>query len=384
METITSAVGLRLLVTDRHTLSSRSMIKITLKFIPFLFLVLTACTKSEKPQEAETKDTESAFRVDTVSLRNFEEELQFTGSVSFDQKKVDKVYPIVSGNVLDVKADLGAYVQKGQVLATVQSGDVSDFLKDQNTAKANFDIAKRNADNTEQLYKTKFSSENDLTNARKQLEIASSELERSTQVLKLYGGASTSKTPVFTVKAPESGYVVERNVNPEMQIRSDNSDPLFTISDLNDVWVLINIYESDIQAVKTGQQVNITTLAYPDKVFTGTIANISQVVDNDSKVLQARVVLPNPGGILKPDMFCTIKLHIEKPEKLLAVNPIAVIFSQDKYFVIKEVKKGEYKSVPVEILKNTSKYMYVKGALQHGDKIVTEGALMLFSELTDN
>jgi len=384
METITSAVGLRLLVTDRHTLSCRSMIKITLKFIPFLFLVLTACTKSEKPQEAETKDTESAFRVDTVSLRNFEEELQFTGSVSFDQKKVDKVYPIVSGNVLDVKADLGAYVQKGQVLATVQSGDVSDFLKDQNTAKANFDIAKRNADNTEQLYKTKFSSENDLTNARKQLEIASSELERSTQVLKLYGGASTGKTPVFTVKAPESGYVVERNVNPEMQIRSDNSDPLFTISDLNDVWVLINIYESDIQAVKTGQQVNITTLAYPDKVFTGTIANISQVVDNDSKVLQARVVLPNPGGILKPDMFCTIKLHIEKPEKLLAVNPIAVIFSQDKYFVIKEVKKGEYKSVPVEILKNTSKYMYVKGALQHGDKIVTEGALMLFSELTDN
>ena len=384
METITSAVGLRLLVTDRHTLSSRSMIKITLKFIPFLFLVLTACTKSEKPQEAETKDTESAFRVDTVSLRNFEEELQFTGSVSFDQKKVDKVYPIVSGNVLDVKADLGAYVQKGQVLATVQSGDVSDFLKDQNTAKANFDIAKRNADNTEQLYKTKFSSENDLTNARKQLEIASSELERSTQVLKLYGGASTGKTPVFTVKAPESGYVVERNVNPEMQIRSDNSDPLFTISDLNDVWVLINIYESDIQAVKTGQQVNITTLAYPDKVFTGTIANISQVVDNDSKVLQARVVLPNPGGILKPDMFCTIKLHIEKPEKLLAVNPIAVIFSQDKYFVIKEVKKGEYKSVPVEILKNTSKYMYVKGALEHGDKIVTEGALMLFSELTDN
>lgn len=384
MKKNTSAFGCRLSVTGRHAFRSQSMIKISLRFIPFLFLVLTACTKSEKPQEAETKDTESAFRVDTVSLRNFEEELQFTGSVSFDQKKVDKVYPIVSGNVLDVKADLGAYVQKGQVLATVQSGDVSDFLKDQNTAKANFDIAKRNADNTEQLYKTKFSSENDLTNARKQLEIASSELERSTQVLKLYGGASTGKTPIFTVKAPESGFVVERNVNPEMQIRSDNSDPLFTISDLNDVWVLINIYESDIQAVKTGQQVNITTLAYPDKVFTGTIANISQVVDNDSKVLQARVVLPNPGGILKPDMFCTIKLHIEKPEKLLAVNPIAVIFSQDKYFVIKEVKKGEYKSVPVEILKNTSKYMYVKGALEHGDKIVTEGALMLFSELTDN
>ncbi|HEV7382174.1 MAG TPA: efflux RND transporter periplasmic adaptor subunit [Dyadobacter sp.] len=371
-------------ISFRRSASGHSIYNIIIRLTPVIFLALFACSKSEKPQEAETKDTDSAFRTDTVALRNFEEELQFTGSVSFDQKKVDKVYSIVSGNVADVKADLGAFVQKGQVLATVQSGDVSEVLKDQNTAKANYDIAKRNADNTEQLYKTKFSSENDLVTARKQLEIASSELDRSNQVLKLYGGAASGKQPVFTVKAPESGYVVERKVNPGMQIRSDNSDPIFTISNLTDVWVLINIYESDIQAVKQGQEVNITTLAYPDKVFTGQIENISQVVDNDSKVLQARVALPNPGGLLKPDMFCTIKLHIEKPEKLLAVKPISVIFNQDKYFVIKEVNKNEYKSVPVDIVRNTSKYMYIKGDLQHGDKVVTEGALMLFSELTDN
>jgi len=355
-----------------------------IRIIPLVLIWLAACNRSEKPREAETKDTGSAFRTDTVELRNFEEELQFTGQVSFDQKKVDKVFPIVSGTVLDVKADLGAYVKKGQVLATLQSSDVSDFLKDQNTAKANNDIAKRNAENVEQLYKTKFSSENDLVNARKQLEIANSELERSNQVLKLYGGAGNGKQPTFTVKSPQDGYVVEKNINANMQIRSDNSDPLFTISDLTDVWVLINVYESDIQSVKQGSQVNITTLAYPDKVFTGSISNISQVIDNDTKVLQARVVLANPGGLLKPDMFCNIKLHIEKPEKLLAVNPISVIFSQDNYFVIKEIKSGEYKTVPVEILKNTSKYMYVKGALQHGDKVVTEGALMLFSELTSN
>lgn len=349
-----------------------------------LMVSFASCSKSEKPQEAETKDNESAFRTDSVHFRNFEEELQFTGSVSFDQKNVDQVFPIISGNVLEVKADLGAMVKKGQTLAVVQSADVSSVLKDQNTARANYDIAKRNADNIEQLYKTKFSSESDLINSKKQLEIASSELERSNQVLKLYGGSSAGKQPLFTVKAPQSGYVVQRNINPGMQIRSDNSDPLFTVSNLSDVWVMINIYESDINAVKTGQQVNITTLAYPDKIFTGTIDNISQVVDNESKVLQARVVLPNPGGLLKPDMFCTIKLHIEKPEKLLAINPISVIFSQDRYFVIKETGKETYKSVPVNIIRSTSKFKYVTGDLADGDKVVTEGALMLFSELTDN
>ena len=102
--------------------------KTVLRLVPLAFLWLAACNRSEKPKEAETKDTGSAFRTDTVELRNFEEELQFTGEVSFDQKKVDKVFPIVSGTVLDVKADLGAYVKKGQVLATLLSGDISDFL----------------------------------------------------------------------------------------------------------------------------------------------------------------------------------------------------------------------------------------------------------------
>ncbi|WP_428657820.1 efflux RND transporter periplasmic adaptor subunit [Runella sp.] len=361
------------------------------------FVLLAAC--SQKPAEApKTKDTDSAFRTDTVQLRNYEQELQFTGQVSFDQKQVDRIYPIVSGNVLEVNAELGAYVKQGQVLAKLQSADVSQFLKEYNTAKSNYDIAKRNAENVEQLYKTKFSSENDLVNSRKQLEIASSELERSQQVLKMYGGpsnggpsnggpsnanAASGNQPLFLVKAPVSGYVVERNVNPNMQIRSDNNNSLFTISNLSDVWVLINVYESDIQAVKMGQSVDITTLAYPDKTFHGRIENISQVVDNDSKVVQARVVLSNQNGLLKPDMFCTVKMHLEKPEKLLAVNPKSVIFSEDKYFVIRDNGKGKYESVPVEVVRSTSKFSYVKAALKNGDQIVTEGALLLFNELTD-
>ncbi len=351
-------------------------------------LALMSCQTEKKVEEPKTKDTDSAFRTDTVQLLNYEQELQFTGQISFDQKQVDRIYPMVSGNVLEVNAELGAYVRQGQVLAKLQSADISQYLKEYNTAKSNYDIAKRNADNVEQLYKTKFSSENDLVNSRKQLEIASSELERSSQVLKMYGTSSSGSSsngsqPLFTVKSPVSGYVVERNVNPNMQIRSDNGNSLFTISNLSDVWVLINIYESDIQSVKIGQMVNISTLAYPDKVFQGRIDNISQVVDNDSKVLQARVVLSNQGGLLKPDMFCTVKLHLEKPERFLAVNPKSVIFNEDKYFVIRDKGNGNYESVPVEVVKSTSKYSYLKGNLKDGDQVVTEGALLLFNELTD-
>ena len=346
----------------------------------FLCVVLWNCS-SKKPQQVETKDEDTAYRIDTVQLKNYEQELQFTGQISFDEKQVDKVYPIASGTVLEVNADLGNYVKKGQVLATLQSSDISNYQKDFSNAKSNYDLAKRNADNTQQLYDSKFSSESELIATKKQLEIAGAEVDRSSQVMKIYGQTQSGALPIFTIKAPQSGYIVERKVNPNVQIRPDNGDALFTISNLTDVWVLINIYESDIASVKMGQQVNIQTVAYPDKVFTGTISNIGQVLDNDSKVLKARVVLQNPGGLLKPDMFCTVKLHLEKQDKMLAVNPKSVIFNNEHYFVIKQIPNNKYEKVPIEVLKTTSKYSYVKGALQPGEHIVTEGALLLFNEL---
>jgi len=345
-----------------------------------LCVVLWNCS-SKKAQEMETKDNESAYRTDTVEIRNFEQVLQFTGQIAFDEKQVDRVYPIASGTVLEVNADLGSYVKKGQVLARLQSTDVSNYQKDYNISQSNYDLAKRNADNTQQLYNSKFSSESDLIASKKQLEIAAAEVERALQVIKVYGQAKSGELPIFTIKAPGSGYIVERKINPNVQIRPDNGDAIFTISDLTDVWVLMNIYESDIASVKVGQEVDIQTVAYPDKIFRGKISNIGQVLNNDSRVLKARVVLQNPGGLLKPDMFCTIKLRIQRQDKMLAVNPKGVIFNNEHYFVIRQSSDGKYSIVPIEVLKTTSNYNYVRGALQPGDNIVTEGSLLLFNEL---
>ena len=347
-------------------------------------LSLTACGDKKAELPTNTKDTESTYRTDTVKNRNLAQDLRFTGKVSYDQRRVDQVFPVVSGNVLAVNATLGAHVTQGQALATVQSADVSGYLNDYNSARSDYALAKRTADNTEQLYKTNFASQSDLIAAREGLAKAQSSLNRSQQIIKLYG-ASTGGTaqPIYQVKAPVSGYVVARNVNPNMQLRPDNSTPLFTISDLSRVWILLNVYETDVEEVKVGEPVTITALAYPDKQFTGIITNISNVVDADTRVLQARVELPNPDGLLKPDMFCTVSLHLENSGAGLALNPKAVIFNQDKYYVVKQDSPGKYRVVPVKVLRTTSQYTYVTGALQNGNQVVTEGSLLLFNDLTD-
>jgi cobalt-zinc-cadmium efflux system membrane fusion protein len=151
---------------------------------------------------------------------------------------------------------------------------------------------------------------------------------------------------------------------------------------------MLNVYESDIESLKLGYQVSINALAYPDKTFTGTITNISNAVDPDTRILQARVELANPDGLLKPDMFCTVSLNLSKTtaSKQLAVNPKAVIFSQDKYFVIKQTGPNKYAVVPVTVVTASSQYSYVEtkpGLLKAGDQVVTEGSLLLYNDLTD-
>jgi len=353
-------------------------------------LSLPAC-KNDKKQElpVNTRDNASTYRTDTVMTRDVAENLRFTGKVSYDQSRVDRVFPVVSGTVLDVTAALGARVSQGQALARVQSADVSGFLNDYNGAKSDYAIAKRTADNTEQLYKTNFASQSDLVAAREGLVKAQSALTRAEQVVKLYGAnTGGGASPIYQVKAPASGFVVERNVNPGVQLRPDNATPLFTISDLSRVWIMLNVYESDIEALKVGEPVSIQAVAYPDKTFTGTITNISNAIDPDTRILQARVELPNPNGLLKPDMFCTVSLSRDNASagKQLAVNPKAVIFSQDKYFVIKQNGPNKYAIVPVTVVNTSSQYSYVNtkpGLLKQGDQVVTEGSLLLYNDLTD-
>jgi cobalt-zinc-cadmium efflux system membrane fusion protein len=353
-------------------------------------LGLTACGGDKKAElPANTRDNASTYRTDTVMTRDVAENLRFTGKVSYDQRRVDRVFPVVSGTVLDVTAALGARVSQGQALARVQSADVSGFLNDYNGAKSDYAVAKRTADNTEQLYKTNFASQSDLIAAREGLVKAQSALTRAQQVVKLYGAnTGGGASPIYQVKAPASGFVVERNINPGVQLRPDNATPLFTISDLSRVWILLNVYETDIAQLKMGQQVSIQALAYPDKAFTGTITNISNAVDPDTRILQARVELANPDGLLKPDMFCTVSLNLKNTPagKQLAVNPKAVIFSQDKYFVIKQSGPNKYDIVPVTVVSSTSNYSYVEtkpGLLKQGDQVVTEGSLLLYNDLSD-
>ena len=351
-------------------------------FFALLLLGLLACGKKSAPETAAQKTDEATiYKTDTVRFANVESELVLNGEVAFDESSVVRVFPLVSGNVESVKTQLGVYVQQGQELAVIKSADVTGYVKDYEVDKADLDLARKNLQNAESLYKSGFSSETDYLTAKKEYEKAEQEVSRSREVLRIYGGATKTDQPYFVVKAPISGYIVDKNVNAGQELRPDNAEAMFVISNLKKVWILANVYETDIAAIKPGQAVDVKTLSYPDRTFAGTISNISNVLDADSRVMKVRVEMSNPDGLLKPDMFATVHLHLAQAEKMLAVPLKAVVFDNDEYFVI-VLHNGKYEKHPVEVLKNTSRNAFLKGDLKPGDRVVTEGSLLLYNELS--
>lgn len=356
-------------------------------------LVVAACghkdTVSEKVPTS-VADSSSSYLTDSVRRMNPEDELTLNGTVTFDQDNVVRVFPLVSGNVEKTTASLGAYVQKGQDLALIRSGDISTYTNDYQADKSDLEVAQQQLKNVSAQYKSGFASETDFLTARNNVKKAEDELSKSSNILRVYGGSTaTTGQPYFSVKAPIAGYIVEKNVNTGQDLRSDNQSPLYTISSLQQIWILANVYEQDIPEIKQGQPVDIQVLAYPDRTFKGIISNVSSVLDEQARVLKVRIVLPNKQGLLKPDMFATIHVHLPNMGRLeespvLAVSQKAVVFDRDHYYVIVKAGTDKYEVREVKVMKNTTRYAFVEGShLKPGDVVVTEGSLLIYNDLTD-
>jgi cobalt-zinc-cadmium efflux system membrane fusion protein len=344
--------------------------------------LLAGCAKtSDKVSPEDANDaTAQVYKTDTVRYLSMNEETRLNGNVDFDQNSIVKIYSLVSGRVSAVKADLGTHVEKGTELALVESPDIVNYINDYNQDLLTLAVAKKNYENIQDLYQAKFSSEIDLISAKRDFDKAKEESEKSSNLLKLYGGYKQGETGYMKIKSPITGFVVDKNVNPGMDIRSDNTNPLFTISDLKTVWVMANVYETDISRVYKGMSVFVKTLAYPDKEFPGHVSNINSTIDHDAKVLRVRIQIQNPDGLLKPDMFASITLDHPLNRSALAVNPKAIVFDNNLYYVI-TVKGKKLERKEVKIISKTSRYTFVQGALAHGDHVITEGSLLVYNSM---
>lgn len=344
----------------------------------------TAC--HQKVEESEAKafmmsDTMmNRIHLDTVLNQPVRSELTLVGKVAADENKVIKVFPLVGGVVEEVDVELGDFVKKGQQLAVIRSGEVADFERQMIQAQSDLLLAQKNLSVAEDLFESKLNAQREVVSAKKDVETAQAELSRVKEIFRIYG---LGKTPTYVVRAPIDGFVIEKNVNRDMQLRSDNADNLFTVGQISDVWVLANVNESDIGRVKAGMSANVQTLSYPDQQFHGKVDKIFSVLDPGTKAMTIRIRLKNGNMKLKPEMHATVALRFDDGANMATVPSTAVIFDNSKYYVMVFRSRSDIETREVQVHKFLGDIAYIRSGLKTGEQVISKNQLLVYDALND-
>ena len=351
-----------------------------------VFFLLAACkTKPKEVKEGKTSyvipDTLlQRIKIDTVGRCPLVSSITLTGMVDFDQDHQVSIYPLVSGNVQDIKVQLGDYVQAGQALAVIKSSEMATFSNNLVVAETNVTGTKKQLDAAKDLFSSGLSTQIEVTNAQVNYDQAIAQVELVKRVLKINGD---SKSGEFVVKAPISGFIVQKNITNSTAIRADNGANIFTISQLSDVWVNANVYESNISKVHMGDAVDVTTLSYPGRFFKGKINKILNVLDPTSKVMKLRIVLSNSDYALKPQMFTSVIVKNKEDKTAICIHAGSLIFDHSQYYVLVYKGKGVSVITPVSVLSTSSDIVYLNSGVKEGDLVVGSETLLIYDDLNN-
>ncbi len=310
-----------------------------------------------------------------------------SGKVTFDDLRVAHIFSPVTGRVSRILADPGARVKKGAPLVAIQSPDVGNAFADLSKAEAELTAVQHDFQRTKELYEAHAGSQKDFEAAQDNYSKAKAEIERARQKARLFrGGGADAVTQEFVLRAPIEGDVIARNVNPGAEVQGQYSGgtaaELYTIGELDRVWVIADVFEMDLARLKKGANVTIRVVAYPAEVFTGVVDWISDLLDPMSRTARVRCEVENPKRQLKPEMYATVTIAVPGVQALaVPINAILRLSDQTTVFVEQgRTPDGRLRFVRRLVSagddEGTSMVPIAHG-LQAGERVVTSGAILL-------
>jgi membrane fusion protein, heavy metal efflux system len=340
-------------------------------------------SKSATPELFTIPDNQmSHVQVVTVEPVKLPRVLRLTGAVSYNAFNTVPVITQVGGPVSRILVVPGERVKKGQSLLEVSSPDYSLLYAAYLKARDTYRVTDKNYARAQDLYEHHAIAERDLLQAESDRIQAQADLNAALLGLKILGIAkpedlekapSSAEIPLL---APIGGEVVERDVAPG-QLLQAGATQAFIISDMSSVWVLANVYQSDMAAVHVGDQVAVQTDSYPDK-FQGKISFMSPALDPNTRTLQARIVVENPGEKLKNNMYVTATVNAGVEQNAIAVPDSSVLRDDENQpFVYVATSSNQFGRRAVEIGQSEAGKTQILKGLSPGDKVVGDGSLFL-------
>lgn len=307
--------------------------------------------------------------------------LSVTGTIAYDANRVSHIGSRTNGRIVAMRADLGARVRRGQVLALLESAEVGQIRAEERQAEELVQIARENYAREQRLAEQGISSRKELLDAEAELRRNEAALRSAETQLRVLG-AGHGTGGQFGVAAPFAGIVVARDAS--LGEMAEPTDTLFTVADLSHLWIELDVFERDLARVRAGQPVEITVTAYPGRTFPGKIVYVGDVLDPAKRTVRARVEIVNSDGVLKPGMFATASIQTGAGGPAVAVVPLDAIqdFEGRKVVFVPGDKPGEFRPVPVELGATLDgDRVIIRSGLAPGNHVVTSGAFALRSEL---
>lgn len=389
-----------------------------------LLLILTGCNRtSETSASAAARNEASAqtapgevrfdleaqqrqgIAVEVIELRSFPETLRVTGRITLNENRTWRVGAVTEGRVVKILVNVGDRVAEGQVLARLHAHDVHEHRAVYRRAKMELarlrgveTYARRVRDRTKRLLDLRAASieqldhaETELRNAQTAVKQAEVELERARIHLEEFLGVPAEEPEqhgpgrhdgdedLVPVLAPAPGVLLQRNVTQGTVVQQ--SSELFTISDTGSLWMIASVPEDRLGRLRVGMTARVNVQAYPGRDFTGRVTRLDEELDPATRTVKARVELPNPHGMLKPEMYAVAEIEMPASRPALLIPEMALQEIGGALSVFVQTGPETFRATPVEIGSRQSGRVEVISGLRAGDRVVTNGGFLLKSHM---
>ena len=342
-----------------------------------------AATPANVTLTAEQRDH---IHVYAIARSKYRTTVETTGAVDFDNEHATGVVAAFSGPVSKLLVAVGDKVRKGDALAIVDSSDFAAAIGTYAKALAAAKNARHIADVDKDLLahngvgqREEEQAQTDATGTEADRDAALAALTSlgvdAQTIRDIQAGRSVAHAQ-GVIRAPVSGTVAERLITPG-QLLQAGSTPCFTVADLSRVWVIAQVSDSELSAVAVGDPADVQA-NNDSKPLPGTVTNVSPLVDPDTRATSARVVVANPGGVLKKSMYVHVAIH-SRDERTGLLVPVSAILRDDENlpFVYAVLSDGSYARQHVTLGDRVGDQYVIPEGVKAGDRIVSDGALFM-------
>ncbi|WP_338724468.1 efflux RND transporter periplasmic adaptor subunit [Pseudomonas tolaasii] len=347
-----------------------------------LSLMLSGFVKADE-EEGVLELTEQQIQAAGIQLakaqpRAISTMLTLPGEVRFDEDRTSHLLPRVAGVVESVKVNLGQSVKKGDVLAVIASQQISDQRSELAASVRRVELARTTFERERQLWKDEISAEQDYLLARQTLQEAEIALNNARQKMTALSGTAVAVGGNrYELRAPFSGTVVEKHLGVG-EVVSETTNA-FTLSDLSQVWVTFGVFPKDLNKVRVGKPVNVSSTEMGTDVQ-GTVAYVGSLLGEQTRTATVRVSVPNPEDAWRPGLFVTVQVATDTYQAKVTVPQAAIQTVEDKPSVFVRTPEG-FMTRHLELGVSENGYVEVRKGLEAGVQVATDGSFILKSEL---